>query len=381
LPDETGTIALQSNLGNRNLIINGDMQVAQRGTTSTEMNGYTTVDQLRVGNASGGITTSQRAVNPDTVPNDATVWDLGFRRYVRLTNDTIPTVATNSLRRFMLGRLEAQDIANSGWDYENPNSFITFSCWFRASEQQDYMFFIRTHDGTAQQYHFAVTIDGTNEDEWVRVEHSIPGNANLTFDNDNEIGWGIEIAAWYGTDFTAAGVAAETWADFDNDERLPDMDTAWRDQVNATMDLTGVQLEVGSFATSFEHRTFVDELARCQRYYFQQPHGLPNVLVIYPAQTANIVGATATSTGASIGVSVPIMRIDNPTIRLAGDGTFTSITLRTATGGLLATANAWPTFNISNGMITIAHASANTSNVGQIRIGGNDGPFTFSAEL
>ena len=70
-----------------------------------------------------------------------------------------------------------------------------------------------------------------------------------------------------GTDKTGS-VTLNQWAAYASGTRVPDMTSTWYTTNDATFELTGVQLEVGSQATAFEHRSFGDELALCQRYYY-----------------------------------------------------------------------------------------------------------------
>ena len=70
---------------------------------------------------------------------------------------------------------------------------------------------------------------------------------------------------------------AETWEEFDDSGRVPDMNgIGWASTDDATFDITGVQLEVGSAATPFEHRSYGDELVRCQRYFQQIDYDTSN---------------------------------------------------------------------------------------------------------
>ena len=74
---------------------------------------------------------------------------------------------------------------------------------------------------------------------------------------------------YYGTDNTSSSHSLNSWAAYASGSKSPDMTTTWYTTNDATWELTGVQLEVGDTATTFEHRSFSDELSRCQRYYQQ----------------------------------------------------------------------------------------------------------------
>ena len=124
---------------------------------------------------------------------------------------------------------------------------------------------LETSDGTAQSYPFAFTASGNNT--WTKITKTIPGNSNLQFDNNN--GNGLEVypvRCFDGTDRTAS-MSLNTWAAHSNSSRTPDQTSTWYTTNNSTFWLTGVQLEVGSQATPFEHRSYAEDLKRCQRYY------------------------------------------------------------------------------------------------------------------
>ena len=108
-------------LSNRNLIINGAMRVAQRGTSSTG-SGFHTVDRIEGGFTGGAVTQSQGTLT--TGAGDSTVYDLGFRNYFRQTNTSICSGVSD--HRNIRYRVEAQDLATSGWDYTNSAAILLF---------------------------------------------------------------------------------------------------------------------------------------------------------------------------------------------------------------------------------------------------------------
>ena len=251
-------------LSHRNIIINGDLRIAQRATSTTS-NGYAFVDrfQTNVANLStgGNVTRSQQSLSSsDTGP-----WQAGFRKYVRMATVAAGTAAATSAIDFYT-HIEAQDMANSGWDYNSASGEITLSFWFRCSANQTFYTYLRSRDGTQQGYVFAFTASGNNT--WTKITHTIPGNSNITFDDNNGTGLSIYWIAYYGTDYTN-NKTLNTWAAHSGSNTSPDMQSTWLTSGAATWDITGIQLEVGPVATPFEHRTYADELKRCRRYYFK----------------------------------------------------------------------------------------------------------------
>ena len=246
---------------NKNIIINGAMQVAQRGTTNTAGgDGYFTVDRMYYYNAGidNDVTKAQADVASGTTP-----YSLGFRKSFRITNgnQTSPGSGDEILIR---QNIEAQDIANSGWNYTSSSSFITLQYWIKSSVSQNFYVNLMSIDGTQQNY---VTETGTlTADTWTKVTKTIPGNSNLQFDNNNEKGLFIQWNVYRGTQATGTR-PLNAWATYSSSSRVPDMASTWWINTGATFEITGVQLEVGSHATDFEHRSFAQELALCQRYY------------------------------------------------------------------------------------------------------------------
>jgi hypothetical protein len=243
-------------LSNRNLIINGAMQVAQRGTSSTT-SGYGSVDRYFVQWNDGTLTHTQTAIT------SGSPYEEGFRSILRLTNTSATTAAGSIKNCFQY--IEAQNLASSGWNYASSSSYVTLSFWVRSSVAQEFYGYLRTFDGTEQGYSFS--LGSLSANTWTKVTKIIPGNSNITIDNDNGTGLQVNISPFWGTDFTDSGVSVDTWGAFASGTRTPDYTNTWANTAGATFDLTGVQLEVGSKVTPFEHRSYGDELARCQRYY------------------------------------------------------------------------------------------------------------------
>ena len=246
---------------NKNLIINGAMQVAQRGTSSTTNDGYFTVDRMYFYNGAvdENCTTSQSDVASGTTP-----YTSGFRKAFKVQNGNQTSGAGAGDEVMVRYNIESQDIANSGWNYTSSSSFLTLSYWVKSSVAQNFYVNLITFDGTQQNY---VTETGSlTADTWTKVTKTIPGNSNLQFDNNNERGMFIQWNIFKGTNDTGTR-PLNAWAAYSGTSRVPDMTSTWYTTNDATFEITGVQLEVGSVATDFEHRSISDELLRCYRYF------------------------------------------------------------------------------------------------------------------
>ena len=246
----------------KNLIINGAMQVAQRATSSTSSL-YAAVDRFRMAYAlvDENPTSAQVDVASGTTP-----YTLGFRKALKVTNGNQTSGAGSADRIAFEYRIEAQDIAGSGWNYTSASSNITLSFWIKSSVAQNFHFYFETVDGTAQIYPMST---GTlSADTWTKITKTIPGNSNIQIDNNNEMGLKLYFSYFTGTDYTNNSQSLNAWGAYSSASRFPDDTSTWYTTNDSTLEITGLQLEVGDSATDFEHRTFGEELAKCHRYFY-----------------------------------------------------------------------------------------------------------------
>ena len=248
-------IGSQSALSNRNIIINGAMQVAQRGTSSTA-NGYGSVDRFKSEFSGVSVTHSQESLS------GGGPYDSGFRYFLRATNTSTSSATSAFLQMYQY--IEAQNISTNGWKANSSSSFINYSFWVRSSLAGTYFISLRTLDGTSQNFSSPVVLEAAT---WKKVSLSIPGNSGITIANDNGQGLFIGIAPYYGTDYTTSGHTTGAWAAYSGSNITPDYSQNWANTASATFDITGVQLELGEQATPFEHEDIKTTLAKCQRYF------------------------------------------------------------------------------------------------------------------
>ena len=263
--DGTCTANITNNLSNRRLTINGAMTIAQRGTSSTS-SGYQTVDRFKTNFSGLDNNPTQAQVD---VASGTTPYTQGFRKAIKITNGNQSSGAGAGDQFSVSYLVEDQDLATSGWNYLSETSYVTLSFWFKSSVNQSFYVVIESKDGSSKQYSFIMT--PTAADTWTKVTHSIKGNSGLQFSNDNGEGIEIYFLLFYGTNQTTSGHTLNTWKATSASDQAPDMTSTWYTTNSATWEMTAVQLEVGSVATDFEHRSFAQELALCQRYFFRTP--------------------------------------------------------------------------------------------------------------
>ena len=259
--DGTCTANITNNLSNRRLTINGAMTIAQRGSSSTS-NGIHTVDMFNNFYNGTDEAPTQAQVN---VASGTTPYSLGFRKALKITNGNQTSGAGSNDYIAIQHGIEAQNIAKSGWNYTSSSSFVTLSFWIKSSVAQSFKGYLRTSDGTRQHYPFDT--GSLSADTWTKITKTVPGNSNIQIDDDNGNGFQINIVAFWGTDGTASSVTENAWQTYSDSTRMKDNTSTWYTTNDATLEITGLQLEVGSVATDFEHRSVGQELALCQRYF------------------------------------------------------------------------------------------------------------------
>ena len=114
--------------------------------------------------------------------------------------------------------------------------------WVRSSVAQTYNWFLVSQDGSQQTYSWPVTL-GANT--WTKIEKSFPGNSNLTFDDNNNMGLLVDCGMYWGTNYTGSNAPLNEWGAYINGERCRDFDATWGNTTDATFDMTGTQLELG----------------------------------------------------------------------------------------------------------------------------------------
>jgi len=250
--------------GRRNLIINGAMVINQRNASTTIDNGYG-CDRWRqhFANTDEVQTLSQADVASGTEP-----YKKGFRKCLRLTNGNQTSGAGAFDYSWIRYRGEASDIITSGWDYTSSTSFLTLSFYIKSSVAQTFYGYFKDVDGSPDRT-FPFETGSLSANTWKRVSVLIPGDSGLQFDNNNDRGFEIFWGAFVGTYYSSNSSSINTWKNYTDNDRLPDSTTTWYTTNDSTLEITGVQLELGTEATEFELRTFAEDYRDCLRYYYE----------------------------------------------------------------------------------------------------------------
>ena len=260
-----------TNRTNKNLVVNGAMNIAQRNLTASGSgaNGYSTVDRFAMyqSGTDDYPETAQADIAAGTTP-----YTNGFRKSFKITNGNQSSGGQAADQLYISHKIESQDMATSGWNYTSTSSKVTLSFWVKSSVAQNFYGYLKVNDGTTQNYPFET--GSLSADTWTKITKTIIGNSNLQFDTDtvtNRVSAGVEfvVGLFFGTDHTGT-ITLDQWGAWSSSNRLPDYGTAnddWYETNDATFEITGVQLEVSDHATSYDHKSFSQELDLCKRYY------------------------------------------------------------------------------------------------------------------
>ena len=246
----TTKIASTVPLGTKNLIINGDMRIAQRGTSAVSGDANFPVDRWRiVGNQASKYSAQQSS----DVPSGQ-----GFTNSIVLTSLSSYTESAGDY--FLLQhRFEANNIAHLEYGTANAKS-VTLSFWVKSSLTGTFAGALRDGGSYSTSYIFEYTILAANT--WEKKTITISGPTTGTWLSGTSVGAELSFAAGGGSNFDGTASAWQSTNDY-----LTAAATRIVNTNAATLYLTGVQLEEGDTATSFEHRPYGAELALCERYY------------------------------------------------------------------------------------------------------------------
>jgi hypothetical protein len=332
-----------SGLSNRNLIINGGMQISQRATSVTGLGTntsgtYPTLDRFVVlaNNTAGRLTMSQ-----------STVTDLpGFANALKLDCTTADTSIAADEYFLFATRLEAQNLQSlkKGTSSAEP---VTVSFYVKGNASATYVLEIFDNDNSRTiSKTFSVT------SSWNRVSITYPGDtAGSGLGDDNDIG--LQLVFWlHAGSNSTSGSLQTSWGAYTQANRAVGISSIV-DSTDRTLEITGLQMEIGDGpATTFEHESIGTTLAKCQRYYVKfEAQG---------AYTNYAFGSVTNGTTAEVHASLPVTMRDEPVIETSGTlGNF-----RTWDGGGGYTVTAINQGNYSN------------LNVGSINVGCSGGGMT-----
>jgi len=243
--------------GRKNLIINGDMRIAQRGTSfTTAASGTFAADRWQYESSTNAVVT----VSQVNAWNSGPYWAQNIK--VETTTARSSTAADNFAQ--FLYHIEANDFGRFRFGTSEAKPF-TFSFWVKSNKTGKFPASFQNHNGTRV---FPTDYTITQADTWEKKVIVVPadtsGNWNLY---GNSTGMRFTLMWSMGSNFTAG--TNGSWAQAVAYANLTTCPGNQMDEVGATLEFAQVQLEEGKNATDFEHRSYGEELALCQRYCYQ----------------------------------------------------------------------------------------------------------------
>ena len=241
--------------GRKNLIINGGMAVAQRGTSfTTAAVGDYAADRWKYEASTNAVVT----ISQNTVWNNGPYWAHSIK--VETTTARSSTASSNFGQ--FLYHIEANDFGRFRFGSSEAKTF-TFSFWVKSNKTGKFPASFQNHNGTRV---FPTDYTINQADTWEKKIIVVPGDTNGSWNlYGNSTGMRFTLMWAMGSNFTGGTKGA--WATTTSYANLTTTAGDQMDVVGATLEFAQVQLEEGKNATDFEHRTYGEELALCQRYF------------------------------------------------------------------------------------------------------------------
>ena len=262
-----------NNVTFRNKIINGACVIDQRnaGASITPTDGQFSVDRFSIGISAASKITAQQNAGSVTPP-------AGFSNYLGITTIAAYSVAAGDV--FNIGQgIEGFNTADLNWGTANAST-VTLSFWVRSSLTGTFGGALRNSAGN-RSYPFTYTISSANTWEYETI--TIAGDTSGTWIGATN-GVGIRLSLGLGVGSTYSGTAS-AWAGANYYSATGATSVVGTN--GATFYITGVQLEKGSTATSFDYRPYGTELQLCQRYYWQNGDGTQDAIGVRGDGLAN----------------------------------------------------------------------------------------------
>lgn len=248
---------------NRNIIINGAMEVAQRNVTfagiTTNQSGYYTADRWRIQTSSSvGIWTMN--VDSSTSGFSAT----GLSNSANLICTSSQGVFNTGEELVLQQRIEGLNLRQIKKGTANAES-VTVSFWTKSSNTGTYICEL-LDNANDRQISKTYTIDTAGA--WEKKTVTFPPDTTGQITANNLLGMSLNFWALAGSNFTSGTLNSSAWATRVDTNRAGGQ-TNLGFQAGNYLAITGVQMETGTVATPFELRPFGTELALCQRYYMR----------------------------------------------------------------------------------------------------------------
>ena len=248
-------------IGRRNVLINGDMRVAQRGTSSSGLGVGATVYLLdrfsmETSGTAGRFTASQASDGP-----------AGFGKSLKIDCTTADTSVAAGELFLLQQRIEGYNVQSFGKGTPDCTGF-TVSFYCKGNASATYTLELSDSDNNR-----SISREFSVSSAWERVVINFPPDTTGTFNCDNGVSLYCQIWLHAGSTWNG-GTLNEKWSGVPpHNTRASSNQSSIFDSTDRTFYITGWQLEASKLVTPFEHRSYGEELALCQRYYWRPPSG------------------------------------------------------------------------------------------------------------
>ena len=254
--DGTCTAKITNNLSNRNLIINGSQIISQRGSVSAIASAYGACDRWKL--FSSGTSARVDTTQSTDVPSGS-----GFSNSLKLDCSTADASLGSADYYMLMQQIEGLNLQHLKYGTSSAEK-CTLSFWVKSPKTGVHNLEVESTDGgkfNTTQY----SISSANT--WQKVEITFDGYQTTAIANDNTAGLLITWWLQAGSAFTGGSYSENTWHSTNANRAVGQVNVG--DNTSNNFYITGVQFEIGSIATPFEHKTYGEVLRECQRYYYK----------------------------------------------------------------------------------------------------------------
>ena len=270
---QTADIADGAFQANKNLIINGAFSIFQRGTSFTSQTGvayHADRFETQAYNVGTGVYKAEQSTEaPD-----------GFYHSLKYSCTTADTSQDANNQFYIQQQIEAQNIYHLKFYEASPDS-VTISFYVRSNTTGSYGMTLKLSDNNSSDSNvgtriYPTTFTISSADTWEKITKTITLDSSTSETRPTGNNFGMALVIWLAAGSNRQGATANAWAGNGNATTTIDANDFLGSTSN-NFHLTGVQLEVGETATPLENRSYGEELALCQRYFFNFPNANYNI--------------------------------------------------------------------------------------------------------
>ena len=296
----TGTYISLNTVNQKNIIINGSMDIAQRGTSVAGVGNAYVLDRWNILPGTLGTWTNSQSTDVPTGQGFAT----------SLKMDCTTADASPSASEFLMVRqkFEGQNLQYIKKGTANAES-TTLSFWVKSNKTGIYICELIDSDNSNRTINKSYTINSANT--WEKKTITFPGDTTGTLDNDNAVSLSLQFWLGAGSDYTSGTLQTDWGSQTPANRAVGQVNLA--DSTSNEWYVTGVQLEAGSVASDFEFLPVDVNLQRCQRY-FEKSSNMNSALIVTSEGIVGVRDGTASTINRYYNVQYSVEKRATPTV-------------------------------------------------------------------